>query len=244
MNEKEQSGSRFLSKKTIIGDMRRADDLTKTLPLMTIMKQRRGDATLKRKRQEITNGKKKITSHVFPIDTNINGANAEKTNRAACKKIANQPHINDKVITRDEAIYSDQRDTPRFVKPPVAIDDWKMIVNKRKSNNNRAVKHCFKCFLPGHYKIQCANIIKYFKCGRSGHTQYKCRETKQNAPHCVAKKYNKHSEMANNLFYDERPEIITVYFERRGHLNKHTQFLHHSGLITFCNGAPLPERRG
>jgi hypothetical protein len=50
--------------------------------------------------------------------------------------------------------------------------------------------------------------------------------------------------MANNLFYAEQPEITTVYFERRDHLNQYIQFLHHSGLITFRNGAPLPERRG
>jgi hypothetical protein len=49
--------------------------------------------------------------------------------------------------------------------------------------------------------------------------------------------------MANNLFYAERPDITTVYFERRDHLNQHTQFLHRSGLVTFRQDAPLPERR-
>jgi hypothetical protein len=49
--------------------------------------------------------------------------------------------------------------------------------------------------------------------------------------------------MANNLFYAERPDITTVYFERRDHLNQRTQFLHHSRLVTFRHGAPLSERR-
>jgi hypothetical protein len=167
----------------------------------------------------------------------------------------NRLHINETVVKRGETNCSDQQDTPRFLKPPMAIDDWQ-IVNGRKSKSSRPVKHCFKCFLPGHFKTQCKNSIKCFRCGKSGHTQYKWEETKKDAP----KRFNNelkqkelkqqeqiiknYSKMANNLLYAERPYITTVYFERRDHLNQHTQFFHQSRLITFRNSASLLERIG
>jgi hypothetical protein len=78
---------------------------------------------LKKKRQEIANSKRIITSNVFPVDTAINEVNKKKTNRASYKKIANRVHKNETVVTLGEPNYSDQRDTPRFVKPPMATDD-------------------------------------------------------------------------------------------------------------------------
>jgi hypothetical protein len=79
----------------------------------------------------------------------------------------------------DKGDYSDQRDKSRFLKPHVAMSDWQTVAAKRKMKSNRPVKHYFKCLLAGHYKIQCINHIKCFKCGEADHTQYKCEEEKR-----------------------------------------------------------------
>jgi hypothetical protein len=44
-----------------------------------------------------------------------------------------------------------------------------------------------------------------------------------------------------NLFYNERPLMTTVYFEPRDHLNQHMNYLHRAKLITFRQGQA--ERR-
>jgi hypothetical protein len=111
----------------------------------------------------------------------INAIIKEKANVAAYKKIANRLQLNENGKTEVEPDYSGRKGAPRFIKPPVAIGDWQIIVSKKRTSKNRTTNYCFRCFLPGYYKRQCKNSIKYFKCGRSGHTQYKCKETDQDA---------------------------------------------------------------
>jgi hypothetical protein len=79
--------------------------------------------------------------------------------------------------------------------------------------------------------------------------QYKCQEKKETT-HLENRRQNHnstkqtYSTMENDLFYEERPEMTTVYFEPRRHLNQHTQFLHRSGLITLRNGLTIPQMMG
>jgi hypothetical protein len=50
--------------------------------------------------------------------------------------------------------------------------------------------------------------------------------------------------MKNDMFYEERSEMTTVYFEPRGYINQRTQFLHRLGLITLRNGAAILKMMG
>jgi hypothetical protein len=207
------------------------------------------DTALKKKRHEIAKGKQKITTQDLSVGNAINAILKRKANGAAYNEIANRLNINANENTEIESDYSGRKGA--FIKPPVATVQWQTIVRKKKPAKSRPTNCCFKCFIPGHYKRQCNNIIKCFKCGRSGHTHYKCKETKPAINKETQAQFgqktkgiqSKTSQMTNNLFYVERPDITTVYFERRDHMNQHTQFLHRSGLVTFRNGAPLPQRR-
>jgi Domain of unknown function (DUF4283) len=58
-----------------------------------------------------------------------------------------------------------------------------------------------------------------------------------------ASKNQKHSSnqtMAEN-FYEERPDVTTVYFESREHLNQYTQYLYRAGLVILRRGARNPD---
>jgi hypothetical protein len=203
---------------------------------------------LKKKRQEIAKSRQKIQE--LSEGKVINARFNENAGGAAYRKVESRFRLNDNGKKELELDYSGRKGALRFIKPPVATTVWQTVVSNKKTAKNRPTNCCFKCFLPGHYKKQCRNNIKCLKCGRSGHIQYKSKETHHNTNKDSnnlgrQNKDTQHntSQVVNNLFYAERPDITTVYFERRDHLNQHTQFLHRSGLVTFRQGAPLPERR-
>jgi hypothetical protein len=137
----------------------------------------------------------------------------------------------------------------KFIKPPVANHRWQMVMRKPKRQIPVGIskgRNYFKCFLPGHFKSQYKNDIKCFSCKKSCHVYYKCKEKKgsdssktvqylQTEGEIQQKNDATDHSMAEN-FYDERPDMTTVYFEPRDHLNQHMQYLHQAGLVVLRQG--------
>jgi hypothetical protein len=57
----------------------------------------------------------------------------------------------------------------------------------------------------------------------------------------IQKKKQAPDQLMMDNFYDERPDMTTVYFEPREHLNQHTQYLHRAGLVVLRQGGHHPN---
>jgi hypothetical protein len=66
---------------------------------------------LKTKRQEITEGKRKVSCQVFLPDIAINEQSKRKVTNAAYEQITNHPHLNEITIKKGATNSAHQRDT-------------------------------------------------------------------------------------------------------------------------------------